>query len=256
MVSYLKNQASALLQSQLGYCYPVLFSSASTASDPHCNFLLVSKLLGNIVLLTGTVLKLPQVSAYVSSKSVAGLSLPALLLEILGFTFGAVYNIRAKHPFSTYGEGVSLLVQDVIILGLYGLYTKQIGFVSACVVGFLSLGMGLYNQASTSTLQTLVGISIPIFAVSGMTQLLLNYRQKHLGNTSNVTVIMGCLMGLSRVYTTFVEVDDKVLLFGSVLGACIATVGVTQMLLYWENTTKYLEGMQRKTKEERRSKQG
>ncbi|RUP47436.1 hypothetical protein BC936DRAFT_145734 [Jimgerdemannia flammicorona] len=250
MVSYLQNQTSAFLQSQLGYCYPIL---SSTASDPHCNVLFVSKLLGNIVLLTGTILKIPQISTYLSSKSVAGLSLPALLLEIHGFVIGAVYNVRVKNPFSTYGEGVSLLLQDVIILGLYGLYAKQMGLVSGSLFGFMSLGIGLYNQASTSTLQALMGICIPVFALSGITQLLLNYRQKHLGNASSVTAIFGWLMGSCRVFTTFVEVEDRVLFFGSILGVCISTVGLVQMVLYGDNTKKYLEGVKRKAKEELRS---
>lgn len=56
------------------------------------------------------------------------------------------------------------------------------------------------------------------------------------------TLKMGLMCGLGRMVTTFVEIEDPVIRFSSAMGAGLGLVMIAQMVLYKENTRKFLAG--------------
>ncbi|XP_060042544.1 solute carrier family 66 member 3 isoform X3 [Erinaceus europaeus] len=64
----------------------------------------------------GAGLKLPQVVAVLRARSVRGLSLPGLLLELAGFLVCLRYQSYYEYPPLTYLEYPVLIAQDVVLL--------------------------------------------------------------------------------------------------------------------------------------------
>lgn len=61
----------------------------------------------------GSIVKLPQIVKIVRGKSARGLSLASYLLDTGSLVITVAYNIRHEFPWSTYGENVFLLLQNV-----------------------------------------------------------------------------------------------------------------------------------------------
>lgn len=76
----------------------------------------LSKVLGLGIVLGGSIVKVPQILKIVKSGSVRGLSLSSYLLDTASLFITVAYNIRNKFPWSTYGENVFLLIQNVLFL--------------------------------------------------------------------------------------------------------------------------------------------
>lgn len=61
----------------------------------------------------GSIVKVPQILKIVNSKSAKGLSLSSYLLDTAGLAVTVAYNYRHAFPWSTYGENVFLVIQNV-----------------------------------------------------------------------------------------------------------------------------------------------
>lgn len=73
----------------------------------------VSKILGFGIVLGGSIVKVPQIVKIVRGKSARGLSLSSYVLDTASLAITVAYNIRHEFPWSTYGENVFLLIQNV-----------------------------------------------------------------------------------------------------------------------------------------------
>lgn len=93
-------------------CYETLIYQLNLDS-PVCLRQSISKLLSFGIVLGGSIVKVPQILKIVSSKSARGLSLTSYLLDTAGLGITVAYNVREGFPWSTYGENVFLLVQNV-----------------------------------------------------------------------------------------------------------------------------------------------
>jgi len=49
----------------------------------------------------------------------------SLFFETLNLTLLVSYNVHLKTPFNTYGESAFILVQSLVVLIQYGVYTKE-----------------------------------------------------------------------------------------------------------------------------------
>lgn len=121
-------------------CANFLFSAKTGGIDEGCVKSLVSSLLGFVIPLGALGLKLPQVRcardarfmniihspqifAILSSGNVEGLSALAMYNEVPLVLTSVAYNVLRGNPFSTYGENVFILIQNVMLVLLLWKYT-------------------------------------------------------------------------------------------------------------------------------------
>jgi len=196
--------------------------------------LLVSKILGYTIVAGSLVLKAPQILKIVNAGSVAGLSTTSYWLELIGFTIGFAYNYNANFPLSTYGENIFLMAQDIIIVYLLYSYRRKINstfFLMFLLYASLSLAV-ITGFTGPAILAYLQACTIPIFAASKIPQILNNYTQRSTGQLSFVTVFMTFGGSSARVFTTWKEVSDSIVLAGYLIGTFLNGILVLQFLLY------------------------
>lgn len=108
----------------------------------------------------------------VSAGSVAGISFTSNILETASIIINLAYNYRLGNPFSTYGEGAFITVQNVIIMSLILSYSRNfIGvlvLLAAVVASFYALQDPVL--VSFSVLDSLIGLGIVISVSSKLPQ--------------------------------------------------------------------------------------
>ena len=70
-------------------------------------------MLGLGIVLGGAIVKVPQIVKIIQGRSAKGLSLLSYLLDTLGLMITVAYNLRMGYSWSSYGENVFLLAQNV-----------------------------------------------------------------------------------------------------------------------------------------------
>lgn len=148
-------------------CYSTLLLDVDLASQ-ECVKLAISKGLGIGIIAASSVVKVPQILKLYNSKSAEGLSFLSYLLETVAYIIGLAYNVRSGFPFSTFGETVFIVVQNVaitfMILQYSGKYGMALGFVGALqavvpalfmkdlvpmeILSYLQAGAGVLGVAS------------------------------------------------------------------------------------------------------------
>lgn len=93
-------------------CYTTLVWNLDLTSSS-CLKYSISKVLGLVIVAGGSIVKVPQIVKIVGGKSARGLSLSSYVLDTAGLAITVAYNFRHGFPWSTYGESVFLLVQNV-----------------------------------------------------------------------------------------------------------------------------------------------
>ncbi|PWZ00487.1 mannose-P-dolichol utilization defect 1 protein [Testicularia cyperi] len=251
---FIQRPAIALIGQE---CYTTLIYNVDLSST-YCIKYTISKGLGLGIVVFGSIMKVPQILNILNSRSARGISLTMYTLEVLAYAISLAYAVRSKLPFSTYGENLSLTLQNMIITLLVIAYTplaktgavnpskrsNQITMAAALmVVG--SLALATPNIVSMSTLTFLQALTIPISLTSKVPQMLELYRDKSRGQLSSIVVFAQLLGTIARVFTTMTETDDKLLLYGFGLATIFNAVIAVQVLLYW-NTDKNLAEQKRR----------
>jgi hypothetical protein len=141
---------------------------------------------------------------------------------------GISYNSRAGYPFSTYGEGVFILIQscilgriglfsscfsfsDMLLLILIAKYNKELNAVFfASFLAFLGFLVACFSESlvPASVMSLLQAGSIAIFSASRIPQIWENFSHKHTGLLSIITVLLTFVGALARIFTTLQEVND------------------------------------------------
>lgn len=226
-----------------GDCFEKLVMQQQLA-DLVCLKKVVSKLLGYAIITGAFALKVPQILNILAAKDATGLSPSAFYMETVAFAATVAYNLLQANPFSTYGEAVIILVQNVALVILLWVYMDAEERPSAATRAVLSLGfvgllVGMF--ALPPELQTLLPtVSIASGITSRLPQIWTNFRNGHTGQMAVVTWVLNLAGGLARVFTTLQEVDDALILASFVIGAALSAVIVAQILWYWTATAKVL----------------
>jgi len=77
-----------------------------------------AQIVGVAVTVGSFTLKVPQLTKCISASSVAGLSLYGAYFELNNFLGAAIYHYLQGYPLSTWAENLSLIAQQVAIIGL------------------------------------------------------------------------------------------------------------------------------------------
>uniref|UniRef100_A0A8B9MFL7 Mannose-P-dolichol utilization defect 1 n=1 Tax=Accipiter nisus TaxID=211598 RepID=A0A8B9MFL7_9AVES len=129
-------------------CFDELFLRLHLLHVP-CLKILLSKALGYAIVAGSVMVKLPQVLKVVGARSGSGLSIPAVLLELLALGGTVAYGCARAFPFSAWGEALFLLLQTLTIGFLiqhFGGHTGRGQHPHACVL--FGVGGGAWTPGS------------------------------------------------------------------------------------------------------------
>ncbi|PHH82630.1 hypothetical protein CDD82_5356 [Ophiocordyceps australis] len=220
-------------------CYKTLVLDIDP-SDSACLRLAVSKGLGLGIVAASSIVKIPQILKLVRSRSAAGVSILAYLLETTAYLITLAYNVRSGFPFSTYGETALILAQNVVICLLvlsFGGNSALAPVLVALLAGAVTLlffAESVVDMAALVYLQAGAGI---LGVASKLPQIVAIWQQGGTGQLSAFTVFNYLAGSLSRIFTTLQEVNDSLILYGFVSGFLLNAVLALQMLYYWNTPT-------------------
>ncbi|KAI8333714.1 hypothetical protein BC941DRAFT_434270 [Chlamydoabsidia padenii] len=219
-------------------CYASLIEDVNY-KDMACIKYTVSKGLGLGIVLGGSIVKVPQIMTIVSHGSAQGLSLLSYLIETLSYTITLAYNIRQDNPFSTFGEILFITLQNLIIASLILSYSKQslLVFPLLALFGGVFYGLQQPDLIPASAMASLYAATIPLSLASKVPQIWANLKNKSTGQLSVFTVMNYFLGSAARVFTTWTELDDPLMLLGTLLATGLNLLLVLQVFLYWGNQT-------------------
>jgi len=240
-------------------CMQIYFPSGSYLApdsnavfDLPCLKLAVSKALGYGIVAGSAMVKLPQVVKIVRASNVNGLSYSAIVLDLICSVASFAYFAPLGYAFSTWGENLFLLLQNILIFALYCHYTNGIGlpFVlgAAAHVAFGSIlffrllpsfnipravcsGVGLTHCRITCA--DIAG-SLPIVLSLGsrLPQIMQNMRQGHTGQLALATYLLNTLGGCARIFTTLQEIGDSLTLAQVLLNFLQSATITLQIIMY------------------------
>ncbi|KXS17592.1 mannose-P-dolichol utilization defect 1 protein [Gonapodya prolifera JEL478] len=214
-------------------CHTSLFKNVNLG-DTACLKLFISKGLGVGLIVGGSIVKLPQILKIFSSGSVEGISYSSYILETIAFTISVAYNSRNDNPFTTYGEQVFLLAQNLIIIALILGYNAKYHQLGGVMLAFLAALFALFQPtlAPPGLLGALQGLTILIGIASRVPQILSNYTNRSVGQLSSITILLISAGSVARVFTTLQEVNDPLLMVGAVVAAALNVVLASQCIAY------------------------
>ncbi|XP_045618330.2 mannose-P-dolichol utilization defect 1 protein homolog isoform X1 [Procambarus clarkii] len=219
-------------------CFDEFFIEFNLLHVP-CLKAAISKCLGLAIVGGALLVKVPQIVKILAAKSGQGISITGTILELTAILVNVSYNFVNRYPFSSYGDGVFLLIQTAIIGALVyhfgGSTERAIAFF--LTVGSLTLLL-CSGIVSLQILWTLQACNIPVVFAGKMVQALANYRNSSTGQLSAITVTMLFFGSMARIFTSIQETGDQII----ILTFCVATFAngiiMAQMIYYWNVPVK------------------
>ena len=209
--------------------------------DGACFQLLLSKLLGYLMISASLMLKVPQLLKIYKNSSVEGISLTSFYFEVLGFSIMSAYSIHNSNPFSTYGELVIISIQCILQVLLFWTvgnvsYSHKIQAGTFFVFGWF---IPLFGDFLPEEFWTYVPVSsIFMNLVVKFSQIKTIFVNGSTGNLSFITNFMNLVGTIARIFTTFTELNDKLLILSYGIGATCNFVIIFQFLIYWNSKPK------------------
>ncbi|KAI7869710.1 hypothetical protein BDF14DRAFT_1779821 [Spinellus fusiger] len=208
-------------------------------TDWHCIRYALSKGLGFGIVVGSSIVKVPQILTILSKKSSEGLSLASFFIETMAYCIALAYNVRQHNPFSTFGEVVFMTLQDIAITVLILYYTQQRGLAVVTGLGFFFILYSLSSPWMPSWwMSGLYATTIPLSLASKVPQIYANWQNTSTGQLSVFAVLNYFAGSTARVFTTWTELEDPLMLGGNVLASLLNAVLVLQVILYWNKESK------------------
>lgn len=200
--------------------------------DPNCIGAYAAKAVGTLILAGALALKLPQMYNIYATKDVVGLSPEAFYTDVPLSTVSVVYNILQGNPFTSYGEGCIIGLQNFVLVLLLWAYMKPAPSLST-MVSVLALfgGVTLVSFYLPPEYQYVLPLStLPMMMYSRLAQIYSSYKQGTTGQLSLITTFLQFGGSLARVGTTIVEVGwDWSLLAVYLLSALLNGIMMAQV---------------------------
>lgn len=184
-----------------------------------------------MVIAGSLVRSVPQILRCIQARSVDGLSMTSILCETFVYFITTAYNWRNGYDFSTYGDVISCLVQDILLIGMLFFYGSYTAFVMLALTA-TTAAFGWWCLSGAATLQLLTQLqvccqvpyskntckpqaaTVVLLAVGGrMPQIWLNWRRGDSGELSFITCLLNVMGCAARIITTLA-------LTGASMGAC------------------------------------
>jgi mannose-P-dolichol utilization defect protein 1 len=208
------------------------------------------KLLGMLIIVGSMLNKAPLFMNILKTKSVAGMSPPAVYSECLMYANAAFYSYLQGNPFTAYGETLLITIQSAIVILLMWklkvepkVSLQERFIVSACFAAYVSIVFSLPADQR----HLLLSINMPVTFFSRGSQIYCYYTAKHTGSQSIVTNIMNFTGSAIRVMTTINLVGfDIPMLAGYGISLFLNAIMITQFLIYKKNTAAYFKELEAK----------
>eukprot|EP01012_Entosiphon_sulcatum_P040121 TRINITY_DN53769_c0_g1_i1.p2 TRINITY_DN53769_c0_g1~~TRINITY_DN53769_c0_g1_i1.p2 ORF type:complete len:219 (-),score=51.79 TRINITY_DN53769_c0_g1_i1:78-710(-) len=204
--------------------------------------LLISKTLSIGILAGSFGYKVPQILKIVSGKSAKGVSAQMLAMELVAFTISFCYSYAKGYSITTYGESIVGAAANVLLLILVSKYNKSppLSLTLAALVAYGAWVAGHISQTIPFAFLELLQIwaAIPISVASRVPQIISNFRNRSTGQLAFATFFLSLAGGTARIFTTWRETGDQVLMLAFTIGAVFNGIIVLQFLLYWNSKDK------------------
>ncbi|CAH8507203.1 unnamed protein product [Heterobilharzia americana] len=202
--------------------------------DGPCFKTVFSKLLGYGIIIGSSLVKIPQVLKVAKCKNAYGLSILSILLELISFTSMSVYSIANKFPFSSYGEGIFLGIQDFLlaIMAITWTYSRAKAVLFTCTY-MAGLAVLLSPTLPLSTLMLLQTANLPIMLSSKIAQIWTNWCSGTTGQLSAITVVLFAVGSTARIFTSIQETGDRLMIVSCILAALCNYLLLVQLVYYW-----------------------
>lgn len=211
--------------------------------DTKCMKMFQAKMLGYMIIVGASAVKLPQVLKIFSAKSGAGITLFGVLLELLAITFNSCYSMRNNFPFSAWGEAIFLALETAaiafLILWYDGGKAKALAFLATYAAVVLTL---THPTIVSKDFMWYLQSSVIVLAVTGkLFQVVKNYKAQHTGQLSALTAWAILGGSITRIFTTIQETGDMLTAVTFAFAASANGLIALQVLYYWNQTKKFLE---------------
>lgn len=184
---------------------------------PQCFQFLLSKFLSSAILLGSVAVKLPQVFNIVSTKNVVGLSPQAFYSEVPLATLSVLYSYRLGYAFTSYGESVMVLIQNMILVYLLWVYMQpkpSAAHKLSVLAVFVAVGVVAYHLPA-EYLYVLPNVNLALMMYARVAQIVNNFRQGTTGQLSSITTGLTFIGSVARIFTTMTEAGGDILLLAS-----------------------------------------
>ncbi|OEU15698.1 hypothetical protein FRACYDRAFT_143087, partial [Fragilariopsis cylindrus CCMP1102] len=185
-----------------------------------CFSQLLTKAVGVAIIFGSMLNKVPIMRNMINSQSAEGMSRNSLYGELIVYANVAMYSHLLGHPFTAYGENVSLLIQNTaLIVMTWNFLSKtdspvQLKEKFMIIIGFVLYCIGSLNFLPNEYRHLLMSTTWPVMLFSRGSQIYETYTVKHTGNLSIVTTSMSLVGAAIRILTTLKETGDMVVLSG------------------------------------------
>ncbi|KAK8796077.1 hypothetical protein WA171_004041, partial [Blastocystis sp. BT1] len=203
----------------------------------------LSKLMGYLIVVGSAVMKFPQILNILKSRSVVGLNVYSFYFECAENLPIIIYHSIYHYPFSTYGECILILVQDIILVLLTHLYTKDPSVTAKMM--YRNFSLLILCAVCLCFIPQSFQVAIPIistcFGLSArLPQIWTNFRQGHTGQLSLLSWSFSLVGSSIRIFTTLMEVPDKLILAMYITYFLCNLTLVLQIIVYWKKTNALL----------------
>jgi hypothetical protein len=174
--------------------------------------------------------------------------------EAVVYANGSLYGYLLQYPFSSYGENVSLLCQNVVLIAMAWGFSAKTSTPTMFQERLLVIGafiwyvVAIVKYLPDEYRYILMSFTWPVMLYARGTQVLETYRVQQTGNLSIVTTSMNLFGSLIRIMTTLQETGDLVVLGGYLLSGGLSLIMFVQYWWYWENTMNMSEQMKQDAK--------
>ncbi|XP_067003372.1 mannose-P-dolichol utilization defect 1 protein homolog [Anabrus simplex] len=214
-------------------CYDEFFVEFHFLHVP-CLKAAISKGLGLGIIAGSVMVKVPQITKILNSKSAEGISILSVLLDLFAITSSVAYSFVKGFPFSAWGEGLFLAVQTAIIATLVLLYggslVRAVGFVISYVILLFVLLSGF---TPVDMLWSMQAVNVPIIITGKLIQVVTNYRNGSTGQLSAATGFMLFFGSLARIFTSIQETGDTIIIVTYVSACSVNAIIAGQLVYYW-----------------------
>lgn len=209
--------------------------------DSKCISLLMSKCIGFGLIGFSAILKLPQIIQILKSRSGSGLSITSLYMEIIANVLAFAYHRQRGFPFSTFGETIMILIQNLMIAFFVTHFEEKYNFLiwnsfvlsNSCLIFAVE-----HKLICNSFMSALWGICLPLSIAYKFPQILHTYRSKCKGELSALSCFLTLMGSCGRVFTTIREINDKSVLIMYLLNVLLNGTIWIQSLIYPKKVNK------------------
>lgn len=212
-----------------------LFINKYIFRNPACDSLLLSRMISFGVIFFSLFIKIPQIYQILHYKSGYGLSILALYIEITVNVVCICYHYQQSYAFTTYGEAYFVLLQNLIVAFFVSHFDYKYHFLSwdfVVIIEFTLLFSVVKNVAPPTFIALLWSLNIPLSLFYKFVQILAIKRKKCKGELSLATSIMKMCGSYGRIFTTYREISDKLVIFLYILNFILNAIVVCQCLKY------------------------